>query len=141
MATARPIEAGSLTTPALQFPVSHGQPLGGIETPRVQSEKETAELESAGYIRSVKNGSWLTLHMAAEFGLWLDRRTNTYVFLGRPGDPVRLVVQDMFEPNEEWRAVSTAERVNFTSARQLLRQAIAPYSLSPRPDSRVDRRT
>lgn len=82
-----------------------------------------------GYIRNVKNAHWLTTHMAADFGLWWDGKNRTYVFLGRPGEPVPTVVQDMLEPNDPWRPVFAADSANYSSAREMLRQSLAPYGL------------
>lgn len=103
------------------------------DAPRVPGSRGPEGSVPVGYVRTVRNAQWLTTHMAAEFGLWLDGRSGTYVFLGRPGDAVPLVVEDMLDPNEEWRAVSASDVGNFTSARELLRKAVAPYSLPRRP--------
>jgi hypothetical protein len=102
----------------------------GLDGPRVPKGGEINE-SPVGFVRPVKDVGWLTTHMAAECGLWRDCRTGAYVFLGRPGDPVPLVVRDMLDPHNDWQPVSAAEAVNFVSAKQLLRQAIAPYGLPP----------
>lgn len=107
-----------------------------VDAPRIPVANAVGD--SVGFVRGVKNGTWLTTHMAAECGLWLDNRNGTFVFLGRPGDAVPILVRDMLDPHEEWRPVSAAEAGNFASAKQLLRQAVAPYVLPPRSKNSTD---
>ena len=125
----RPAQTAVSRTNAPTIP--QRQPQQEIDAPRVPSESELTSNTPVGYVRSVKNGNWFSTHMAAEFGLWLDARNGIFVFLGRPGDPVPINVQDMLDPKEEWRPVFASDAANFTAAKQLLRQAVAPYSLPP----------
>jgi hypothetical protein len=116
-------------------PPTAASPLANADcdAPPVPSRAESGEPAPVGYVRRVKNANWLSTHLAAESSLWVDRRNQSYVFLGRPGESVPAVVQEMLDPAEEWRAVSMEEAENFTSAKQLLRQATAPYKLPPAP--------
>lgn len=106
--------------------------------PSAPSDAGANEPAPVGYTRNVKNAHWLTTHMAADFGLWWDTKNRTYVFLGRPGDTVPGLVEDMLDPNDEWRPVFPADAVNFSSARQMLRQSLAPYGLRPSEASKPD---
>jgi hypothetical protein len=108
-------------------------------SPPSSDEPETLQLLAEGqggdtplaFARRVKDSNWLTTHLAAEFKLWQDRRTGCYVVLGRPGERLSSLVEDMIDPTGDWEPVSAANAHHFASAKQLLRASRAPYGFPP----------
>ncbi|MBI5768679.1 MAG: hypothetical protein HZA93_12850 [Verrucomicrobia bacterium] len=90
-----------------------------------------ADAMPVGYIRRLKDAQWLTTHMAANIGLWQDQRSRMYVFLGRAGEPVPAVVQDMLDPANDWQPVFSTDAAHFVAAKELLRRSLAPYGQRP----------
>ncbi len=127
---------GAIRRPKIRPSLSPNSPVPQANSePMLRANPEEMQLVADGdsgnapiaFVRRVKDSNWLTTHLAAECKLWLDRRTGGYVVLGRPGERLSSLVEDMIAPGGDWEPVTAAEAQHFTSAKELLRASRAPY--------------